>query len=328
LNLLSVENLKVYFKIRRLSAGDGSKKYMKAVDDVSFSLARGKSLGIVGESGCGKTTIARSIMGLQRVTSGRIVFKDNDLLQLKGKNKKALLREIRLIFQNPGASLNPHMRVSAILEEACRVRTGLRDRDEIRQQVQSVLDDVKLVGYKMDNYPFQLSGGEKRRVMIARALFGEPSMIIGDEPLSSLDAIIQDQIIGLLKKLQKRYQFSLIMISHDLDIIKEICEDILVIYQGRIIEKGPENVIFSDDHPHHPYTVMLNQASKLENLDEWSAVLSDQDTEKGCIFSGECRGIGTHPVIESCLSGHPEFHNLNNGHQIACHCIEGIKNGI
>ncbi len=319
MSLLSVRRLKVYFKTAS-SLFQCNGDVLRAVDDVCFDIEKQKTVGLVGESGCGKTTIARAVIGLQPVTSGKIIFNQRNLANLSRNERRKETRKMRLIFQNPEASLNPHIRIGSILKEACAIRTGLKNNVDIRTEIQRITDAVQLNPSVLHRYPTQLSGGEKRRVMIARALFGKPKMIIGDEPISSLDPVIQNQIIDLFRKLQTEYQFSLMMISHNLDLIQKICDDIVVIFRGKVMEIGPEKIIFSESC-RHPYTRLLHRAGNLENLEELIPAPGFEPTGSGCVFRHECPRYTRRGRPTVCREKTPELVNLGNTHAVACHFV-------
>jgi peptide/nickel transport system ATP-binding protein len=322
-HLLKVDRLKVYF--RNQSGQAGHKRYQmdRAVDDVSFTILKGRNIGLVGESGCGKTTIARSVTGLQKIHDGSVFFMDQQLYPQNG-NRKHLLSQMRLIFQNPEAALNPHMRIGDILDEACYVRTGQKNRITRKRDIVSILDRIHLDRSFLKAYPKDLSGGQKRRIMIARALFGKPALIIGDEPLSSLDIVIQNQIIALFEELQREYGFTLMMISHGLDVIKRLCQDIVVIYKGKILEKlSVEHLALNGKC--HEYTRMLVKASQLESVKTMKpSVNNNAGIEEGCLFIAECPRYIQKGCPAICREKHPDLEMIENDHWIACHFAQEI----
>lgn len=316
MSLLIVKDLKIYFSGKSWIFRTGHTD--KAVDGVSFQIEEGKNVGLVGESGSGKTTIARSIIGLQKITSGSIWFMNHDMSVNLNGQRKQLLSKMRMIFQNPEAALNPHMRIHNILDEACLIRTGIKSVNERRKIIKDIIDRVHLSQSLLDVYPKNLSGGQKRRVMIARALFGTPVLIIGDEPLSSLDFVIQEQIIDLFEELQTNYGFTLLLISHSLDIIRRLCHDIIVIYKGKAVEKVPAKKL-SLSVEHHEYTRLLLKASRLENLKTVLPRKQDIKNNNGCVFLTECSKYKRLNSPEICRTAHPSLVSVNERHLIACH---------
>lgn len=254
--LLRVENLKTYFPIK---AGllQRTVGWVKAVDDVSFEIADGETLGLVGESGCGKTTVGRTILRLIPRTSGKAYYKGKNIFDVKPSGMKNLRREMQIIFQDPGGSLNPRMRVSRIIGEPLQVH-GLVRSDELRARVEQLLERCGMPRSSADRYPHEFSGGQRQRIGIARALALEPKLIICDEPTSALDVSIQSQILNLLKDLQEEFGLSYLFISHDMAVIQHVCERIAVMYRGKIVEENTGLEIYKN--PQHDYTKSLLSA--------------------------------------------------------------------
>ena len=251
--LLQVRGLKKYFPVRRgmLLKTVG---HVKAVDGVDFDIRQGQTLGLVGESGCGKTTVARMILHLLATDGGEIRYKQRNLAALTERQFKPLRREIQIVFQDPYSSLNPRMTVGATLEEGVRI-AGITDRADRRTRIARLLDMVGMPAASAGRYPHEFSGGQRQRVGIARALSVNPSLIICDEPVSALDVSIQAQIINLLKDLQEELGLSYLFISHDLNVVSYLCSRVCVMYKGRIVEAAPAEALF--DSPRHPYTHAL-----------------------------------------------------------------------
>ena len=254
--IVRVRHLKTYFPIRTgvLQRVTG---WVKAVDDVSFDIAEGETLGLVGESGCGKTTVGRTMLRLIYATSGQVFYKGQDILQAPAAAMKRLRREMQIIFQDPAGSLNPRMRVSRIIGEPLQVH-GLVSSDGLRQRVEGLLERCGLPRSAADRYPHEFSGGQRQRIGIARALALEPKVIVCDEPTSALDVSIQSQILNLLKDLQQDFGLSFLFISHDMAVIQHVCQRIAVMYRGRIVEMKDRDSIY--DRPEHPYTKSLLSA--------------------------------------------------------------------
>lgn len=255
--LLRVADLKTHFPIRAgvLQRVVG---HVKAVDGVSFDIAPGETLGLVGESGCGKTTVGRSILKLIPPTGGTVEFDGVDVLSASGARMKALRRQMQIIFQDPAGSLNPRMRIMGIVGEPLIVHGLVTDRDQLRHKVEGLLERCGMPRAAADRYPHEFSGGQRQRIGIARALAVEPRFIVCDEPTSALDVSIQAQIINLLTDLQRDLGLSYLFISHDMAVIQHICKRIAVMYKGKIVEAGPRERILGS--PEHPYTQSLLSA--------------------------------------------------------------------
>ncbi len=255
--LLTVMDLRTYFPIR---AGvlQRTVGHVKAVDGVSFEIGRGETLGLVGESGCGKTTVGRSILRLIPATSGEVIFDDHLVFHARGAALRALRRQMQIIFQDPAGSLNPRMRISTIIGEPLVVHGLVRSREELRQRVESLLERCGMPRSAADRYPHEFSGGQRQRIGIARALALEPRFIVCDEPTSALDVSIQAQIINLLSDLQSEFGLSYLFISHDMAVIQHVCRNIAVMYKGQIVEMGPRDRVLGD--PRHEYTKSLLSA--------------------------------------------------------------------
>ena len=254
--ILQVQDLRKYFPIRR---GFFQKitGWVKAVESVSFQIEKGKTLGLVGESGCGKTTVARLILKLLEADEGQILFNGQDITQLDEKEMKPLRKEIQIIFQDPYGSLNPRMTVGQSIAEGLKI-AGIQSRAEQEQRLETLLKMVGMSPANSDRFPHEFSGGQRQRIGIARALSVEPALIICDEPVSALDVSIQAQIINLLKDLQAQLALSYLFISHDLNVVGYLCDQVAVMYKGHIMEYAPADALF--DHPFHPYTHLLLSA--------------------------------------------------------------------
>jgi ABC-type oligopeptide transport system ATPase subunit len=251
--LLDVRNLQTWFPIRRglLQRITG---HVKAVDGVSFTLHKGETLGLVGESGCGKTTVGRTLLRLIEPTGGQVLFEGRDVISMAGEELRQLRRRMQIIFQDPGGSLNPRMRVGRIVGEPLEVH-GVAQGDELRDMVEKLLTRCGLWAAAADRYPHEFSGGQRQRIGVARALALNPSLIVCDEPTSALDVSIQSQILNLLKDLQAEFGLSYLFISHDMAVIHHICDRVAVMYDGKIVEEGTRDDIIR--RPQHAYTQRL-----------------------------------------------------------------------
>jgi oligopeptide transport system ATP-binding protein len=324
--LLRVENLVKYFPV---GGGMFSKPtgQVRAIDGVSFTLNRGETLGLVGESGCGKTTTGRCILQLERPTSGRIVFEGVDLTTLDEAALRHVRRRVQVIFQDPYSSLNPRMTIGQIIAEPLKVHRIVTDAAARERRVQELLQQVGLLAQHARRYPHQLSGGQRQRVGIARALAMEPSLIICDEPVSALDVSIQAQIINLLEDLQRRLGLTYLFIAHDLSVVRHISDRVAVMYLGKIVEIADRNALY--EAPQHPYTRALLSAVPIpdpavEALRERTVlrgeVPSPLNPPSGCVFHPRC------PIaVERCAAEVPALRQLRSAHSGACHLAESLS---
>ncbi len=251
--LLEIRDLCTWFPVRR-GVLQRTVGHVKAVDGVSFTLNKGETLGLVGESGCGKTTVGRTLLRLVEPTGGKILFEGRDVLKMGSAELRQLRRRMQIIFQDPGGSLNPRMRVGRIVGEPLEVH-GIAEGDRLRDMVEKLLERCGLWAAAADRYPHEFSGGQRQRIGIARALALNPSLIVCDEPTSALDVSIQSQILNLLKDLQVEFGLSYLFISHDMAVIHHICDRVAVMYDGKIVEEGTRQAII--EKPQHPYTQRL-----------------------------------------------------------------------
>lgn len=321
--ILEVSNLKKYFPIETTLFGTPT-KYLKAVDDVSFKVKRGTTLGVVGESGCGKTTLGRTILRLHDITGGKVVFDGRDITNLKKSELRKIRTDLQLIFQDPYSSLPPRMTVGNIIAEAVKVHNVV-PKEQVSQHVRDIMKKCGLQPHWFDRYPHEFSGGQRQRICIARALAVNPKLVICDEPVSALDVSIQAQIINLLKDLQNKLGLTYLFISHDLSVVKYITDNILVMYLGNVMELGSTDTIF--DNPLHPYTKALFSAvpipdpdSKMNRIILGGDIPSPANPPKGCKFHtrcSECMGI--------CSEKEPEYVEAEKDHFVACHLYKDYK---
>ena len=318
--LLEVSDLVKHFHV-----GQGMRRrpaaVVRAIDGVSFSIRRGETLGLVGESGCGKTTTGRCILQLERATSGRIRFDGADITGMDQKGLRHVRRSMQVIFQDPYSSLNPRMSIGEIIAEPIKVHGLVTDKKKRGERVHELLAQVGLLSQHAGRFPHQLSGGQRQRVGIARALAMEPKLIVCDEPVSALDVSIQAQIINLLEDLQQRLGLTYLFIAHDLSVVRHLSDRVAVMYLGRIVEIADRQALYED--PLHPYTRALLSAvpipdPKLEARRERTVlrgeVPSPLNPPPGCVFNPRC------PIaIDRCTAEIPPLREIKPGHWAACH---------
>ena len=316
--LLRVIDLRKHFEVRRRGGwGWGEKQTLKAVDGVSFEIGRGETLGLVGESGCGKTTTGRLIIRLVDATGGAVHLGDSpNLLEIPQRRWKPYRRRIQMIFQDPYSSLNPRMTIGATVGEALTIHNLAKGRR--RERVAELLEDVGLPADAANRYPHEMSGGQRQRVGVARALAVEPELIIADEPVSALDVSIQAQVINMLQDLRERHGLAYLFISHDLSVVGHMCRRVAVMYLGRIAEIGPRDGIFNE--PLHPYTQILLEAvpkmdpeSGVRKIALEGDVPSPIDPPPGCPFHPRCPR-----AMAACREVTPQLKEHRPGHQAAC----------
>ena len=318
--LLEVRNLVKHFPI---GGGMFTKPVgvVRAIDGVSFTIRKGETLGLVGESGCGKTTTGRCILQLEQPTGGSVVFEGIDMVSLDAAELRAVRRRVQVIFQDPYSSLNPRMTIGQILAEPLKVHGIVRDVGGRELRVRELLTQVGLLPQHAKRYPHQLSGGQRQRVGIARALAMEPALIICDEPVSALDVSIQAQIINLLEELQARLGLTYLFIAHDLSVVRHISDRVAVMYLGKIVELADRKAIY--DEPLHPYTRALLSAvpipdpkieAKRERTVLRGEVPSPLNPPSGCVFHPRC------PIaVDRCSAEIPPLREIRPGHWAACH---------
>lgn len=321
--LLRVENLKKYFPITEGLFFQKVIGQIKAVDGVNFDIYEGETLGLVGESGCGKSTTGRTILQLYKPTEGSVYFNDQDITKIKAEEMRHHRRNMQMIFQDPYASLNPRMTIAEIISEPLVVHQIGTNKERI-ERTKHLIDLVGLNPYFMDRYPHQFSGGQRQRVGIARALALKPEFIVCDEPISALDVSIQAQVVNLLEELQSEFNLTYLFIAHDLSMVKHISNRVAVMYLGKIVELTNRQELY--ENPQHPYTQALLSAvpipdpskeKKRSRVILTGDVPSPAHPPKGCNFNPRC------PIAEEiCRNEDPEWRMVSYGHWVACHLVK------
>lgn len=322
--LLDVKNLVMHFPLTEGIIFQRQVGAVQAVDGVSFHVNRGETLGLVGESGCGKSTTGRAILQLYKPTSGEVVFDGKDLTKLDGGDMRRMRRHLQMVFQDPYASLNPRMTVGNIVSEPMQIHK-LVPKNERTQRVQELLQTVGLNPYFANRYPHEFSGGQRQRIGIARALAANPDFIVCDEPVSALDVSIQAQVVNLLEDLQDKLGLTYLFIAHDLSVVRHISDRVAVMYLGKIVEMADRNALYDD--PLHPYTKALLSAvpipdpvieRKRERIILTGDVPSPINPPSGCHFHTRCPY-----VMDVCKQQDPAFVDQGGGHFVACHLYPG-----
>lgn len=317
-NILEVKHLKKYFKTARGT--------LHAVDDVSFTIEKGKTLGIVGESGCGKSTTGRAILRLLEPTDGPVIFNGQDITALSSSKMRQMRRDMQIIFQDPFSSLDPKKTVSQTIAEPIIENKILKDKKAIDARVRELMATVGLAERLVNAYPHELDGGRRQRIGIARALAMEPKFIVCDEPVSALDVSIQAQILNLLQELKEQMGLTFIFITHDLSVVNHFADEIAVMYLGQLIEKAPTEELF--DHPVHPYTRALLSAIPIpevgierpERILLRGEISSPIDPPDECRFAKRCNY-----VCDQCHKSCPQLVEISEGHFVSCHLWENFK---
>lgn len=319
--VLEVKNLKKYFPVKGGFLGK-TVGHVKATDDVSFTLNKGETLSLVGESGCGKSTTGRAILRLHEPTSGQVIFKGKDIMQFSRKEMLDLRKEMQIVFQDPYSSLNSRMTVGQIVGEPLIAHGLMKKGKELDEKVGELLEKCGLAKYHINRYPHQFSGGQRQRIGIARALAMNPSFIVADEPVSALDVSIQSQVVNLMMDLQEEYGLSYLFISHDLSVVKHISDRVGVMYLGSLVELAGKEALY--ENPLHPYTQALLSAIPLPDPKQKSKMIvlsgdipSNVNPPSGCKFHTRC---GKAQSI--CKKIVPEFKEVGEEHYVACHFAE------
>ncbi len=319
MNLLEVQNLKVHFPVKR-GMFNRAQQFVQAVDDVSFSIAPGETLGLVGESGCGKTTLGRAIVRLVEPTSGRVLFEGEDIAKMSSGELRARRRKFQMIFQDPFGSLNPRMTVEDIIGEALDIH-GLADGANARRaRIADLLKAVGLDGAYAQRYPHEFSGGQRQRIGIARALAVEPKLIVCDEPVSALDVSVQAQIINLLQDLQQQHGIAYLFIAHDLAVVEHISRRVMVMYLGKVVELAEAKEIIRA--PKHPYTqALISAVPEIDPASKRKRIVLPGDVPSPIHPPGGCRFHPRCPIAEKprCGAEAPALREISNNHSTSCH---------
>ncbi|GAA0913985.1 oligopeptide/dipeptide ABC transporter ATP-binding protein [Streptomyces thermoalcalitolerans] len=330
MSLLELDGVKVHFPIKKGILFDRTVGHVYAVDGVSLKVEAGQTYGLVGESGCGKTTLGRAVLRLVDITEGSVVLDGTDLAKLSGEEMRRFRRRLQMVFQDPLGSLNPRQNIESILTEGMIAHGIGKNQEERREKIKSILERVGLPSNALSRYPHEFSGGQRQRIGIARALVLEPDVIICDEPVSALDVSVQAQVINLLEELQDELGLTYVVIAHDLAVVRHISDTIGVMYLGSLVEEAPSDVLYAE--PKHPYTKALMSAvpvpdpdveDRRERILLTGDLPSPANPPSGCRFHTRCPWA----QAERCATERPELRDLGGGHRVACHYAEEIAAG-
>ncbi|MGJ3560992.1 ABC transporter ATP-binding protein [Streptomyces sp. INA 01156] len=330
MSLLELDGVKVHFPIKKGVLFDRTVGHVYAVDGVSLKVEAGETYGLVGESGCGKTTLGRSVLRLVDITEGSVVLDGTDLAKLPNEEMRRFRRRLQMVFQDPLGSLNPRQNIESILSEGMVAHGIGKDQEERREKIKAILERVGLPSNALARYPHEFSGGQRQRIGIARALVLEPDVIICDEPVSALDVSIQAQVVNLLEELQEELGLTYLVIAHDLAVVRHISDTIGVMYLGSLVEEAPSDVLYAE--PKHPYTKALMSAvpvpdpeveDKRERILLTGDLPSPANPPSGCRFHTRCPWA----QAERCATERPELKDVGGGHRVACHYAAEIASG-